>query len=282
MSYTPTKKLAQRRKKIVIQRLVVAGISVACVLGSIIFAFHVENFRIQKILITGANSISESEIQSLIETSLAGSYGYVIPRNNTLFYPKQEILSEVQSRFLKILSVEIKRDGLRGITVSIQERSPYALWCGNAVTILSADNTKCYFIDSEGLVYAEAPAFSDDVYTHYYGGAIGNGTVLGAHYLPVVDFRGLDQFIRTLISVGVETKNIRVYDGDVDVYLAGKDGSTPTVLRFSTSQPYAKSLSAFNTFISDQASSTTLQKFLASVEYIDFRFGNKIYSKPRK
>ncbi len=282
MSYTPTKKLAQRRKKIVIQRIVVAGISVVCIIGSIIFAFHVENFRIQNISIVGANSISESEIQSLVETSLAGSYGYVIPRNNTLFYSKQEILTTLRESFLKIVSIEIERTGLQSITVSIQERSPYALWCGNNVATSATENIKCYFIDSMGLVYAEAPIFSNDVYTHYYGGAIGNGTVLGAHYLPITDFRGLDQFIRTLISVGVETKNIHVYDGDVDVYLAGKSGSTPTVLRFSITQPYVKSLSAFNTFISDQTSSTTLQKFLASVEYIDFRFGNKIYSKARK
>jgi hypothetical protein len=117
---------------------------------------------------------------------------------------------------------------------------------------------------------------------HYYGGAIGNGNILGAHYLPTVDFRGLDQFVRTLISAGVETKHIRVYDGDVDIYILGKTGSVPAVLRFSISQPYTKSLSAFNTFISDQTTSTTIQKYLASVEYLDFRFGNKIYSKPRK
>ena len=282
MSYTPTKKLAQRRKKIVIQRLAVVTVSVICIVGSIFFAFHVENFRIQHISIIGTTSVPELEIQSLVEATLAGSYGYVIPRNNILFYPKQEILAEIQSRFLKILSVEVTRTGLQGITILIQERSPYALWCGNAVVMSTTDNTKCYFIDSEGLVYAEAPIFSNDVYMHYYGGAVGNGTVLGARYLPIVDFKNLDQFVRTLISAGVETKNIRVYDGDVDVYFSDKIGSTSTVLRFSTTQPYTKSLSAFNTFMSDQTASTTLQKYLASVEYIDFRFGNKIYSKARK
>jgi len=282
MAYTPTKKLAQRRKKIVIQRLVVVIISVICIIGSIFFIFRVENFRIQKISIVGHTSISESEIRDLVETTLAGSYGYVIPRNNTFFYPKQEILSDIQSHFLKILSVEIKRSGLQEITVSIHERSPYALWCGNSMPVFSADTVKCYFLDSEGLVYAEAPIFSNDVYMHYYGGAVSSGTVLGAYYLSTVDFKKLDQFVRTLISLGVETKDIRVYDGDVDIYLSNKTDSLPTVLRFSTAQLYTKSISAFNTFISDQTTTTTIQKYLASVEYVDFRFGNKVYSKARK
>ncbi len=258
------------------------AVSILCIVSSIIFAFHVENFRIHSISISGITSIPESDIKELVKKVLADSYGYVIPRDNILFYPKEEILSVLQSTFLKILSVEIKRDGLRGIIVSIEERSPYVLWCGNSVVISPKDNAKCYFVDSSGLVYSEAPVFSNDVYMHYYGGAIGNGNILGAHYLPGVDFRSLDQFVRTLISAGVETKHIRVYDGDVDVYIVGKAGAVPTVLRFSITQPYTKSLSAFNTFISDQISSSTIQKYLASVEYLDFRFGNKIYSKVRK
>jgi hypothetical protein len=217
-----------------------------------------------------------------VEKVLADSYGYLVPRDNTIFYPKEEILSTLQNSFIKILSVGVQRDGLQGITISIEERTPYVLWCGNTITISPADNTKCYFVDSSGLVYSEAPVFSNDVYMHYYGGTIGDGNILGAHYLPGMDFRNLDQFIRALISAGVETKNIRVYDGDVDVYILGKAGSIPTALRFSITQPYVKSLSAFNTFISDQTASTTIQKYLASLEYLDFRFGNKIYSKSRK
>ncbi|TAK57605.1 hypothetical protein EPO17_01470 [Patescibacteria group bacterium] len=282
MAYTPTKKLAEKRKKVMFQRLIVSVISVVCIVGSIIFIFHQPNFRIDTIRVTGAVSLSESEVKGVVEKVLTGSYLYVIPRNNTLFYPKQEIVSILHGTFLKILSVEIKRDGLRGVSISVQERSPYALWCGSHVTVSSLDNAKCYFIDSLGLVYAESPVFSNDVYMHYYGGAIGNGNILGAHYLPVVDFRNLDQFVRTLVSVGVETKHIRVYDGDVDMYVLGKADLSPTVLRFSITQPYTKSLSAFNTFISDQTASSTIQKYLASVEYLDFRFGNKIYSKPRK
>lgn len=282
MSYTPTKKLAKKRKKIFIQRSVVLVIAVVCIVGSIIFAFQVKNFRIDTISITGTTSIPESEIEDVVKTLLADSYGYIIPRDNTLFYPKEEIISTIQDTFLKLVSVEVRRDGLRGITLFIEERTPYVLWCGNNVVISATDTAKCYFVDSEGLVYSEAPVFSNDIYTHYYGGAIGNGNVLGTHYLPTVDFRNLDQFVRTLISAGVETKHIRVYDGDVEVYVVGKADSVPTVLRFSITQPYTKSLSAFNTFISDQTASSTIQKYLASVEYLDFRFGNKIYSKKRK
>lgn len=281
MSYIPTKKLAKKRKKIFIKRSVILAVSILCIVGSIIFAFHVENFRISNVSITGITSIPESDIKDLVKKVLADSYGYVIPRDNTIFYPKEEILSTLQNAFLKILLVGVRRDGLQGITISIEERSPYVLWCGNTVALSLADNTKCYFVDSSGLVYSEAPVFSNDVYMYYYGGTIGDGNILGAHYLPGVDFRNLDQFVRMLISAGVETKHIRVYDGDVDIYILGKAGSVPTILRFSTTQPYVKSLSAFNTFISDQTTTTTIQKYLASVEYLDFRFGNKIYSKAR-
>ncbi len=258
------------------------AVSILCIVSSIIFAFHVENFRIHSISISGITSIPESDIKELVKKVLADSYGYVIPRDNTIFYPKEEILSTLQNAFLKILSVDVRRDGLQGITISIEERSPYVLWCGNKIAISPADNTKCYFVDSSGLVYSEAPVFSSDVYMHYYGGAVGNGVVLGAQYLPTNDFRSLDQFVYMLISVGVESKQVRVYGGDVEVYLLGKGGTIPTVLRFTIAQSYTKSLSAFNTFISDQTATTTLQKFLTSVEYLDFRFGNKIYSKVRK
>ena len=272
MSYTPTKKLAKKREKALIRRLLISFVLVICIFGSIIFVFHIERFRIQSISITGSTSLSEAEVKSAVERTLAGSYGYVIPRNNTLFYPKQKILLTLPETFLKIIYVEVKRDGLRGITVSIQERNPYALWCGATVVVLSTDNSKCYFMDSEGLIFAEAPTFSDNVYMQYYGGAVGNGVVLGAHYLPTTDFRNLDQFVRTLVSVGVESKQVRVHDGDVNVYVFGKTVSASTVLRFSIAQPYVKSLSAFNTFISAQVAITTLQKYLSSVEYIDFRF----------
>jgi cell division septal protein FtsQ len=281
MAYTPTKKLADKHKKTLIRRSITLLISVLCIAGSIIFIFHLDNFRIGTVSVIGTTSISEAEVKDLAKAVIDGSYGHVLPRNSILLYPKQEITSTLHSKFLKVLSVKVQRDGLRGITISIQERTPFALWCGSDI-LTAKVNGKCYFMDSDGLLYTEAPTFSSDVYLQYYGGTIEGKNILGKHYLPATDFKNLDRFVRTLISSGVETKHILVSDGSIEIYLGEKETPFSTRLRFSLAQPYDKSLSAFNTFISAQTTMTTVQKYLKTVEYINFRFGNKIYSKARK
>ena len=61
--------------------------------------------------------------------------------------------------------------GFRTIVIKISERDPFALWCDGEAPVDGDDANvgSCFFLDSDGYIFANAPYFQDNVYFKLYG-----------------------------------------------------------------------------------------------------------------
>jgi hypothetical protein len=174
------------------------------------------------------------------------------------------------------------------IEMGINEREPLATWCGESFdpTFISTENIseenteKCYFIDKEGYLFAEAPYFSTGVYAKYYGKIEGAGDTVGSTFASNIFPRFLS-LKNSLIAIGL--KPVIFYEkenGDTYIYLASKttDKYGPEI-RVKNESNFEKVAENLEAALTTEPLKTEFKNKYSSLLYIDLRFGNKVYYK---
>jgi hypothetical protein len=216
--------------------------------------------QISSVEIAGAKTISVEDIHSVAESDLSSAWWGLFSKNNFLLYPKKTIANDLMAKYPTLSDVSFSMQGLHTLRVSVTERTPYALGC---------DDTQpdhCFYIDSSGIVFAEAPQFSNGVYVKYYvaSSSVSLSTVFtGPDRLSflkyVTDFvtkTGLHVYGATILPgndyiVYIQNPKIAVYMND----LASKE----------------RTMTYFNAFWSNQKNKNFI--------YIDLRFDKDIIYK---
>ncbi len=250
--------------------LVIAALLLCLVgIGGVVWLSHAPFLRITAVEVLDASSVATSTIASYVEQEISGAYLFAFARSNIFLYPRQGIAQGLLQRYPAFRAVEVRAKDFHTITVKVAERKPVALWCGNAPQTAGS----CLFLDEESYAYAPAPTFSSGVYTSYYG-ALSSSTP--PVYLQTAQFQSLAALVVTLlqkkstdtvVSVAVdEHGDVRVRFGSGFTLLFPiTDNGGDVFERFSlalTAAPFAG-------------------KALTDFEYLDLRFGDKLYYKQR-
>jgi hypothetical protein len=122
-------------------------------------------------------------------------------------------------------------------------------------------------------VYGEAPDFSGTAYFRYYGSLIDAGGAtdpVGKNFLLPERFAGIQAFLSELKRMGFRAVSLAaVYDIDFELEFAG--GSR---ILWSGTRDLAEVLENIRAFFTSEE----FQKYdLSDFNYVDFRFGNKVY-----
>ena len=91
----------------------------------------------------------------------------------------------------------------KSLSLNTAERTPSALYCRDIQDISAPIN--CYFLDSSGYIFSEAPAFSGGVY-FVYSSDPNLEVPLRAQYLESKKFVQIDAFIKSLADIGLYPK----------------------------------------------------------------------------
>src|SRR3989304_4196028 len=129
---------------------------------------HNGRWRVDRVDILNNSAVSADEIRSFVNQKLAGNYYFVYARDNSYLFPKSEIEQSVLNAFPRLASVSAFRTNDHTISVSVTERKPYALWCGEQVNDRQVQRENCWFFDNNGFVFDKAPVFSKGVYIEVY------------------------------------------------------------------------------------------------------------------
>ena len=167
----------------------------------------------------------------------------------------------------------------------MDERDAKYTWCG--VVLPQTDNQTCYFMDENGYIFDVAPYFSGEVYFKFYGETdlpaqtgVNSASPMGS-YFSKQNFQQLISFKDVLVGLGL--KPVALYttsDGDIDIFLSG--GATLTtgpmiILRADADlQNEAENLEAA---LTTEPLQSKFKNNYTSLQYIDLRFGNKVYDK---
>ncbi|PIW96599.1 hypothetical protein COZ82_04170, partial [Candidatus Kaiserbacteria bacterium CG_4_8_14_3_um_filter_38_9] len=156
------------------------------------YGTRLEKLTINKISITGGQTISHAEIKEKTETLLAGNYLGLIPKRFIWWYP-HEVIFKTISDIPRIKNPVINRVSGTEIGINFEEYLPDALWCD------TANEEQCVFVDSSGYAFGEAPKLSGDTLLRYYSLEV--KPAIGTFFLDTAKLTEITKFIMLLKSI---------------------------------------------------------------------------------
>ena len=267
-----TPEFSRRKRRTLYIKLFLAVVLLSGIVGALSYVAHRDAFRIQQIVIEGGEVVDEEGLIALMKAELSGKYLFLFPKDNAFMYSRRGLEATALESFKRLATVQVETRGLQNVVLVVSERIPHALWCGENRP--EGDLTvQCYFMDADGYIYTEAPAFTGDVYLRFYG-PLTSGEPIGQLYLPSSRFQEFQTLFADLGGKGVQVAEfVLVGEGSYEMYL--EDG---TKVLFSDGQSLAR---IFDNLLSVLSSKELQDRELLNLEYIDLRFGNKVYFKER-
>ena len=269
-SQLTSKKFAKKRKKFFWINISLIIFVILLFFTAIYYLLRLEKITISDISVQGNSAISTLEIITIANLELRGGYYYLFPKKNIFIFPNKKIEERIKDKWKRVDTVNIKRESLSAIKITVSEKTAKFLWCGDVLSIDSEKN-QCYFIDKTGYVFSSAPSFSPNVYIRFYGN-IEASDPIGQEYLKVSDFEGLTSFIDGLLKADIKVSKLLSFnDGEYAFYLS----SGPKIL-FNNRQDFRKTLGNLETLLNSDEYKDDVKKSATPIDYIDVRFGNKV------
>ncbi len=267
-----SKRLIERKRRLFLFKSIAIIFALIVFVGLSSWVLYRPFMQIDEIIVNGNNVISDSEIIDIIKENTTGKYLFLFPRSNIFIYPENKIKALILTSFRQIKSVDIVRSGFQTLYIEIKEQRPYALWCIFDSSKNEQVQDNCYFLNKGGLVFSKAPNFTGNVFFRFYGG-LGSTNPIGKYYLKVnSEFNRVDILINSIKGLGIVPIELHpLEDSDMELYM--EDGSK---VLFTKEQ---SSSEVFNNLKIILESETFKNKNMENVEYIDLRFGDKVYFK---
>jgi cell division septal protein FtsQ len=269
---------ARRRRT----RLVIALFSLIIIAGAaygISWASYLPQYSVSAVTVDGANIVPAKLIYDYVESRLYAGTRPFLSKDNIFLYNPGALEREIVGFFPRIASATVTRSSLlaTAVTVTVKERQPFALWCADAA---QAD---CYEMDGTGFIFAQVPpSIASDATTtagqqYVFQGGIGTSVSTTANQSPIG---------RTF--VGAHMPGIIAL-----LQMLGQAGFTPAGAAVENDQdfrvPLAQGFYIKASFGEDPENIVSnLQLVLSSdalagkenqLEYVDLRFGDRVYYK---
>jgi hypothetical protein len=136
---------------------------------------------------------------------------------------------------------------------------------------------QCYFLDDTGFVYSESPDFSGDAYFKYYG-LVPPTSPIGSSYLSSSNtFTQLSNFVSAVKALNITPLYIvATTQDDFTMYIYGGGQ-----IIFDDKEPLDTTAQHLQLLL-QKANLVPKQNGELLVDYIDLRYGNKLYYKVRQ
>ena len=259
--------LRTRRRKL---RALIALVLVVVVAGfveGVSSLSYADRLSIGGITIAGTKDVPLKLVRAYVETKLYDGTRPLFSRDNIFLYPKASIEKSVISFFPRIRSADISRETFlaNALTVTVAERQSFAFWCSDAV--------KCYEMDEGGFVFADSPTSTPHMGIVFRGGLSASTTPIGETYLPT-HFPGILELFKRLREAGFAPEGATVLD-DQDFSVSFDEGF---ILRAS----FGSDATALVRNLQLALSAEPLRGKVNKLEYVDLRFGNRVYYKNKQ
>ena len=230
--------------------------------GGAVYAMRLPQWQIKEISLSGLVALGEEEIISVIKESFSGNLAILIPRSSFFMVRTQKLVAALEKKFPRIRQVVITKSFPNFLMVSVKERRPFGIFC--AVS-------RCAYVDDSGFAYEEAP--------NSIGSLIIKITSDAEDLkIPVQAVNNLLFERMKLVSEGLKDK----FDFDTIGYqLFSK---IPREIRIATSYGFQIYVNRDDDFggvfkVLKTVLDEEIKEKRAQLEYIDARFGNKVFYK---
>lgn len=265
---TRRKPLRVRRRE---KRMVFAGLCLVFV-AALAYAVHwlsyLPSYTIQRIEVTGVSTLDPRAIEAQVRDALGTDGGYISARN-LFWYDARAIEQALEADVYHVARAAVSREGMLSTTlrVAIDERAPFARWC--------TGEDDCYLIDETGFIFERLGASTTREFAEpfiFWGGVASTTEKLGAFVAPA-RFPSALAILRALGQAGYAPLRADI-DSDTDFSILFESGFRLYVSFGAEPPTLVRNLKLI-------FASEPLKERLADLEYIDLRFGNRIFYKLR-
>ncbi|MFZ2887292.1 MAG: hypothetical protein WA021_05740 [Minisyncoccia bacterium] len=262
-SARPQLRLRTRRRRQKMLVVSAAFFTAFAILGSLAGASHLQSMAIRDISVSGAEKISPDSLVAFVGAGLRNEGFQLFSRENMFIYPRREIESTLSTEFPRIKDVSLSRPSMlaQAVVVAVEERDAYATWCSG--------NT-CYLFDSAGFIFAEAAGENTAVPYIFEGGLANDYAPIGQWFLRgrIIEAVAL---LDMLGKAGFSPERF-IIDTEKDFSVRLKNGP---ILLLSFETDHDTIMRNLDTALETDS----LRDRLSELEYIDLRFGNRVYYK---
>jgi cell division septal protein FtsQ len=241
---------------------IIGSISIVIfVLAGLVYLLRADFLMVRDFEISGAESIEPEEIKNVALSFASGSSFYLIPRSNIIFLDGEKLASAILSEFSRMEKVEIKKKFfIKKVELAIAERKEDYVWCSGEEV--------CFFMTKEGFVFERIPENPADKII-FRGNLEGDPTK--TYFDSPEQMKKYIKFIEIL-----EKSGFRVHSVEIESKEKGVANTLMADIIFNPRESDL-SVSAQNIIllVDDLKSKNSSVRF----DYIDSRFGNKIFYK---
>jgi cell division septal protein FtsQ len=258
-----------RKRRIFWHRVVVGSTSVimlASVCALVFYGTRLSMFTVDDVVVHGLDTIPENDVRSRADSLLAGTYYGLVPHRFIPAVPAEKIKDSIE-RLSRVASATVSTEGTR-VVVSVTEHTPEMLWCG------SASSSMCYYVDISGVAYERAPDLVGSALlrfiVHDHEPQQGASLLAPHTRALLVDMSRMLEERHQFRVARIEY----VDNGDAILYL-----SQGGRLLMTTTKDLTETYETLTSILStEQYANLQPGKF----EYIDVRFGNKVFVQKEK
>ena len=257
--------LPRKKKKFPWKRVLYTFIVLAFISG-VVFLIRMPRLQIASITTQGTVVADPLEVSQFVEQNLSGNYLYLFPKRSMLLVPLDSLERSIKQKWPRFKEVSVSRAGLNSLSVEVIEYQGVYLWCKEET---------CYFMDSEGTVFAPAPYFSGDAYPKLYGGI--QGELAFQPFEPMV-IEVVRELADRLPKIHIAPKGYHLENRSQMRILFTHNGNEASII-IDPNGDLEKTLEALYTGLRTDPLAGMYRDQTKVLEYIDLRFPSKVVYK---
>lgn len=247
-------------------------------LSALVYVPHIPQLQIEVIEVEGMDAKTALEIQAFAADTLAGTVGGVVPRRMFFAVGSTRLAERIGREFPKLKEVQVRKRFPDSLTIQASERELFAILCNDkerdtlsASTPSASTLVKCAYLDADGIAYSAAPVFAGrlilKIRTDFEKITIGREVFAPA---LIEKFRFITSALASKMGIAVEWFELseRVPS---EFRVATADGLS---LFFRVEDEYENAFRVLGRVLQDEIGDRREE-----VDYIDLRFGNKVFYK---
>lgn len=247
-----------------------ALLGIVLLLGLTWWVTHKSPLVFKSITVQGAETTSAEDVTAIAEDELNRRM-LIWSRNNFMLAPRDEIENRIEESFDWVKSAQVDVKKFSHVVIEITEYTPAYVLCQ------STEDAKCFLADETGYIFAQ------DIYQRGTGYVVfrtgGDAPVeLGTRIAPKAQFETVVTFIKGLADNDLRASEVMLFEtGQTEVMVEG------VRLIIDRNEDPAEMLGNFLLLLARETEVyESRQVFLEQTEYIDVRYGNKVFYKAKE
>ena len=129
----------------------------AVLLGGLWYLANLPYLRVDNIEISGIRLLSASEIEAAARENTSGVLWHVFPRGNFFFVSSRGMADNLVQKFPQVSEISVDKKFPNKLMVTVRERTLWGVYCQRPV--LHEPDRRCAYIDQRGTAYEDLASF---------------------------------------------------------------------------------------------------------------------------